>query len=252
MDSITIWHKVLQAGKKYAPQIMGGTACGLTIASSILSGIAGYKSSELVHQQYKEPKSKREIAKLTWKNYIPAGLCCVGSVALTAGSLVLSTRTQRSLIAACLALQAANKEYAESGMSWEEFTQERMKEQLQTVPFPQDPNLKLFYLDTGAYDWLGETYFESTMEEVLSAEYRLNRKYAFIGWQTVNDLRHLLDLEPVDGGDAIGWSMETQDGLFRCQWIEFEHEDVQIDEDLVCTVIHVTSAPSTEFMADWI
>jgi len=252
MDSITLWHKVMHAGKKYAPQIMGGVACGLTVASTVLSGVAGYKSAELVNQQYKKPTDKKEIAKLTWKNYIPAGLCCIGSVGLTAGSLVLSTKTQKSLIAACMAMQTAHQEFAKSGKTWEEFIDDRVKEELSEVPTGTTPGHKLFYLDGGETNWLGSTYFESTMEEVLAAEYRLNRKYAFIGWQTCNDLRHMFNLEPVDGGDAMGWSMETLDGLFRCQWIEFEHEDVEIDDGLVCTVIHVVSPQSSAFMSDWI
>lgn len=252
MDSISLWHKALGYGKKHTSQVMGGIACGLTIASSILSGVAGYKSAELVNQQYKKPMSKKEIAKLTWKNYIPAALCCVGSVGLTAGSLVLSTKTQKSLIATCLALQTAHSEFVESGKTWDEFLEDRMRDELHDIADSITPGKKLFYLDGGETNWLGSTYFESTMEDVLEAEYRLNRKYAFIGWQTCNDLRHLFDLVPIDGGDTIGWSMETMDGKFRCQWIEFEHEDVVIDEDLVCTVVHVMSPQSTAFMADWI
>lgn len=77
------------------------------------------------------------------------------------------------------------------------------------------------------YDRLSERHFESTIGKVLQAEYHLNRNMCLGGSVSLNDFYELLGLEPVDGGDDIGWFVS--DELY---WIDFSHPKTEIDDGL--------------------
>ena len=68
------------------------------------------------------------------------------------------------------------------------------------------------------YDQYSKRMFESTMSQVLQAEYHLNRNYALSGALYLNDFYEFLGLYGTDGGDQIGWTQES--GIY---WIDFNH-----------------------------
>ena len=74
-------------------------------------------------------------------------------------------------------------------------------------------NLVLFY------DNYSKRYFESTVEQVINAEYHLNRNYILRGYSVLNELYDFLGLEPVDFGNDMGWA-PTDEGEY---WIDFNH-----------------------------
>ena len=88
------------------------------------------------------------------------------------------------------------------------------------------------------YDSFSKRYFESSVNRVIQAEYYLNRDFAFGGRISVNYLYELLGLEPIDGGDDIGWGLDS--GL--C-WVDFNHYKSVLDDGLEIYVIDMNFLP---------
>ena len=92
------------------------------------------------------------------------------------------------------------------------------------------------------YDSFSKRYFESSINRVIQAEYYLNRDFALSGHLPVNHFYEFLGLELMDGGDDIGWSVES--GL--C-WIDFDHRKTILDDGLEVYAIYMEWLPTTEW-----
>ena len=78
------------------------------------------------------------------------------------------------------------------------------------------------------YDAISERYFQATISQVLQAEYHLNRNFALGGgFITLNQFYEFLGIEPVPGGDEVGWMVS--DGLY---WVDFDHQKTVVDDGL--------------------
>lgn len=80
--------------------------------------------------------------------------------------------------------------------------------------------------------------FESSINRVIQAEYHLNRDFVISGYLPANHFYQLLGLEPLGGGDTVGWSIDT--GIY---WIDFNHSKVTLDDGLEVLVIDMDWVP---------
>ena len=53
------------------------------------------------------------------------------------------------------------------------------------------------------YDHFGDRFFQCTMEQVLQAEYHLNRNFSLRGEASVNEFNSFLGIAPTDDGDML-------------------------------------------------
>ena len=97
------------------------------------------------------------------------------------------------------------------------------------------------------FDSYSSRYFESTMEDVLKAEYDLNRDLTLEDHVTLNRFYEYLGLDRVDGGDEIGWSTGANFALYWQSWIDFSHQKTEIDDDLECYIISFYQEPYLNF-----
>ena len=88
------------------------------------------------------------------------------------------------------------------------------------------------------------SYFQSTAEKVLKAEMELNRIFIIRRRATLNDFFKLLDLNPVEGGDNLGWSDEIGEQYYGYSWVDFEHYDVKMEDGMECTIISTPYPPA--------
>lgn len=101
-----------------------------------------------------------------------------------------------------------------------------------------NPDVKMFY------DEYTNLYFMSTMDEVLTAEYEINRDFALTGEVSLNHFYALLGLDPVHGGDSVGWSAD--DSFYEMcgyMWIDFTHIPLHVDDDTECISISFICPP---------
>lgn len=67
----------------------------------------------------------------------------------------------------------------------------------------------------------------------------MNRDFVISGYLPANHFYQLLGLEPLEGGDTVGWSIDT--GIY---WIDFNHSKVTLDDGLEVLVIDMDWVPA--------
>lgn len=159
--------------------------------------------------------SKTEIAKITWKCYIPTVLVGLGSIGCFVGANSISLR-RNAVIASLYSLsEAALKEYQQKvievlGKSKEE----KVHDALVQDKLDKDPASAKEVIVTGKgetlfYDSWSGRYFKTDMETVRRIQNDLNAKQ--LGGEmyvSLNDLYDELGLECVEMGNHIGWSVD--------------------------------------------
>ena len=106
------------------------------------------------------------------------------------------------------------------------------------------------------YDFYSGRYFHATKEEVLWAEYETNRSLFVNGAVGVNEFYNLVGLDPLPEYEHIGWACGMMEDTYWHPWIEFAHEDTEVDEGseghagVECTIISMPLEPFIDYL-EW-
>ena len=80
------------------------------------------------------------------------------------------------------------------------------------------------------YDSFSRNDFVAKMEDVIAAEYEINRQLSREGFVSVNDFYEMLEINHVAGGNELGWDVsELVDYCGEC-WLEFMNVE-HVEED---------------------
>lgn len=93
------------------------------------------------------------------------------------------------------------------------------------------------------YEEYSKRFFRASLEQVLAAEYHVNRNYILGGLNVLNDLYSLLGLEETDFGEEMGWA-PTDEGEF---WIEFNHRKAKLDDGTVFYILEMPFEPRVNY-----
>lgn len=201
--------------------------------------------------------TKLEKVKVAGPTYIPAAVTGVATIACIFGANVLNKRYQASLISAYALLDTSFKDYKRKLK--ELYGQETHNNIIDSLAIEKAENVNVtgayFSMDCDLsiedndgseklfYDEFSNRYFEATIEQVISAEYHLNRNYTLRGYSVLNELYEFLGLETTDNGSVLGW-MPTDEGEY---WIDFNHRKVVMDDGLECYIIEMPFEPKPDF-----
>ena len=78
------------------------------------------------------------------------------------------------------------------------------------------------------------------MEEVLKAEYELNRELHIKDYVGLNEFYDLLGLDGIQSGWDLGWSMRASLSHYWKKWIDFRHEKVEMEDGMECYILTMT------------
>lgn len=188
-----------------------------------------------------------EKIKIAGPIFLPSILIGAGTLACIFGANVLNKRKQASLISAYTLLENSYKAYKNKvGELYGEdadvnVRKEIVKDNYEETDISINDDKQLFY------DEFSQRYFESTLEDVLRAEYTFNRMIATEYGVFLNDFYDLIGLEEVDYGNYMGW-MDCQlvEDTWYC-WLDFIHTKVVMDDGLECTIITFGYEPAFDF-----
>ena len=172
--------------------------------------------------------------------YIPAILIGASTLACIFGAHSLNKRQQASLMSAYALLYNSYKEYKKKvDEVYGEGADARIKGEIAKDKYYQEDihvedEKQLFY------DYFSERYFESTMEEVMQAEYDLNRTLHTRDYAYLNDYYDMIGLDHIPYGWTLGWSIGAALSHYRKTWIDFRHEKVEMDDGMECYIITMT------------
>ena len=92
------------------------------------------------------------------------------------------------------------------------------------------------------YDEHSNRYFEATIEQVIQAEYHLNRNFTLRGYVYLNEFYEFLGLSITEYGDVMGWAV-NYDEIY---WVDFNHRKVAMDDGLEVYIIETPYEPTYE------
>lgn len=229
------------------------------VATAVLAVKATPKAMKLIDEAKEEKGedlTRLETVKATWKLYIPAVVTGVATITCIFGANTLNKRQQAAMISAYTLLDSYYKEYTQKVKDlYGEETHQKIinaiaaeKAENMAVQAPGYVNNNRLYTDEKCgeerlfYDEYGKRFFQATLEQVISAEYHLNRNYVLRGYTVLNELYDFLGLEPTKYGSELGWAIDD-DGSF---WIDFNHREMEI-EGIECIIIEMPFGPSLEW-----
>ena len=216
------------------------------VATSVLAVKATPKAVKLLEKAEKEKGEKLtvvETVKTAGPAYIPAAVVGISTIACIFGANALNKRQQASLISAYAFLDSSYKEYRKKvndiyGEDADEtVNKEIAKDKYEETDISKEDNKQLFY------DMFSRRYFNSTIEDIQRAEFKVNRKITKDGWAMLNDFYIDAGLEPMPSGEEFGWSEGGNRMRYWEAWVDFHHEKVVMDDGLECFIIHMMQEP---------
>lgn len=242
--------------------LIGAIGVGVTAVMTAKATPTAMKDVEVAKKKKGEDLTKAETIVAAAPAYATAIGAGVTTVACIVGSAVVSHKAQASLVGAYACLDRLHKDY--KGKVKELFGEDA-DQQIMSMISPEEtkrvvlnaeclcencclsdeePGEKVLF-----YDTLTERYFESTVEQVICAEYHLNRNYALGGNVSVLEWTEFLGLDPREGdvdaaaADSEVWNCSDIEGLY---WIDFNHRKVQLDTGLTCYIIETPFGPNCD------
>lgn len=248
----------LFVGRNGSTILTGMAGVGL-IATAVLTATATPKAMTRVdnaREEKGEELTKLETAIAAAPAYIPPILTGAATLACMFGANILNKRQQASLMSAYALVDTSFKEYKKKveelyGEGADvDVKAEIAKDKYKESELEPADGMKLFYDDFSG------RIFESTIENVLAAEYNINRDLSMQGYATLNMFYNYLGLVPIDGGDELGWSSGMNFDYYWQEWIDFGHHKTTMDkidfshqkttmgDDLECIMIVMFNEPT--------
>lgn len=236
--------------KRNASTILTGIGGAGVIATSVMAVKATPKAIKLLDKA-KEEKGENlttiEKIRVAGPAYIPSALIGISTIVCIFGANAINKRQQAALISAYALLDSSYKEYKNKVIElYGEDTDNHVHEEIAKDKYTGDKktsdNNKVLF-----YDEFSGRYFNSSMEDVLKAEYELNKKISVWGGAYLNDLYGLLGIPATDYGDYLGWSASSMYKMYWNQWLDFNHERFEFDDGLECFIISFAQEPIPDF-----
>lgn len=221
-----------------------------TIGTAVMAAKATPKAILLIEeaeQEKDEELTKFETVCAAAPAYIPSLVLGLSTLVCIFGANSLNKRQQAALTSAYALLNTSYKEYKEkfkelygeeaSNRVIEEIAKDKYEEEKES----EDDGLELFY------DEYSGRYFRSTTYTVQYAEYMVNREMIMRGYVYLNEFYEALGLEPIDGGDELGWSPGACLDCYWQEWVDFTHSKVEMEDGMECTIITMWAEPMLDF-----
>ncbi len=236
--------------KRNSSTILTCVGAAGVVTTTVLAVKATPKALTLL-EEAKEEKGKEltklEVVKVAGPAYIPAVVTGVSTIACIFSANMLNQRKQTAITGAYALLDQTYKEYRDKVKELyadevdTHIQTEIAKDKYKETDIEVDDGTELFY------DVFSKRYFNAKMEDVVKAEYEINKKISNWGGAFVNEFYELLDIPPIDGGDELGWSAGQLMEYIWAQWLDFDHDKVVMDDGLECYIITMNVEPMLDY-----
>jgi hypothetical protein len=235
------------------------------VGTAVLAAKATPKALALVEEAKVEKGDELttwETVKAAGPAYIPAVAAGAGTLMCVFGANVLNRHQQAAITSAYALINESYNQY--KGKLKELYGEEAHNKIVDAIAVEKAEDVTVSnynltsYCDLSIadgtseprlfYDEYANRFFETTVEQVMNAEYHLNRNFVLRGYAYLNEFYEFLGLEPTDYGSKVGWSVDD-DCIF---WIDFNHRKTLLDNDtLEAVIIETPWGPSIEAMEDY-
>lgn len=240
--------------------IVGGVG---VVGTAVLAVTATPKALVLVEEarvEKGEELTTWETIKATAPVYIPAVAAGAGTLACIFGANVLNKRSQAVVMSAYALINETHNQY--KNKLKELYGEEAHNKVVDAIMVEKAEEVTVSnynltsYCDLSIvdgtseprlfYDEFSNRVFETTVEQVMNAEYHINRNFVLKGYVTLNEFYEFLGLEPTEYGSTVGWSVDDE-----MYWIDFNHRKTLLDDDtLEVYIIEAPYGPTVEALTD--
>lgn len=237
---------------------LGGVGVVATTITAVKATPKALRLIEEAEQEKGEQLTKWETVRATAKVYLPSVGVGIATLACIFSAQILNQRQQAALMSAYALLDQSYKDYRRKTIElYGEETDEEIMNAI-AIEKAEDVGVRGSYLGTSCdlaleennsepqvfYDEHSGRYFESTVEQVLTAEYHLNRNYILRGYSYLNEFYEFLGIEETDYGSVLGWA-PNDDGMY---WIDFNHRKLESEEGKDVYIIEMPFEPTYDFL----
>lgn len=236
--------------KKNAPTILS-VAGGIGVVATTVSAIKITPKAVRLLDAAKDFKGEEltnlEKFKMVAPLYIPTIIYGATTILCIFGANVLNKRHQASLVSAYALLDNSYKEYKKKvieihGKDGElEIVEAIVEDKYEKEQTSTESDELLFY------DQFSGRFFNSSMNNVLSTFYQINRDVSTNYSATINDFYDYLDIPHIDGGDVLGWSVGMNSEAYWQEWIDFAVEERELEDGTKCNFIIIYQEPMVDF-----
>ena len=239
-------HRASLYVRRNAPTILTCVGGIGVVATSVMAVKATPKALQLLEEAKAEKGddlTKLEVVAVAGPAYIPAMVTGAATIACIFGANVLNRSQQASLASAYALIDNSYKEYKKKveelyGKEADaQVKQEIAKDKYKKSDVKDEDDKLLFY------DEFSGRFFNATMEDVLRAEYHVNREIDNLGWATLNEFYLKAGLEPIEGGFDVGWTEEENRARYWQSWVDFSQPKTILDDGLECYIITMYQEP---------
>lgn len=235
--------------------IVGAVGVIVTTIMAIKATPKALEKLEEAEEEKGEELTRTEKIKIAGPTYVPTVIAGVSTVVCVLGANILNKRQQAALVSAYALVDSSFKEYKRKLIelhgkeAHDEIIDALAVEKAKEVGITAASGCALTCLTDSEFcgdpvvfydEWSGR-YFETTIEQVISAEYHINRNFVLRGYTVLNELYEFLGLEPTDYGSTVGWSVEDE-----FYFIDFNHRKAILNDGLEVYIIETPWGPTTE------
>jgi hypothetical protein len=200
------------------------TAVGVvgTVSTAVLTGRASFKAAEVIREEQRDLRDPSDIAlpdfdlktkiNLVWTLYIPP----VGVGALTIAAIVFANRIDAQKAAALAAAYGVSErtlqEYREKVLEkLGEKKEQAIRDEIAQDRVNRDPveNKQVIIAGSGevlCYDNISGRYFQSSVEEIKTAENKVNWELLHHNQASLSFFYEQIGLPPTRHSDEVGWN----------------------------------------------
>lgn len=215
---------------EHSTTILSGLAAAGVVATAALAirvtprAMDKLRAAEMAKAQKENKESEAEdpckltpveVVFATWRDYLPAGLCGVTTIACIFGANQIGLKRSAALLNAYQLVDKAFGEYKDVvleqiGKNKELKVQEEVaKREIDANPVSDAQVIIVGGGDQLCYDSLTGRYFKSDVEAIRGAENEIKRRVLTDMYASHNEFYNLLGLEEVGVGDELGWNIEN-------------------------------------------
>lgn len=244
-------HRTKRFITRNAPTILTCASAAGVVVTTVMAVKAAPKALTLL-EQAKEEKGEEltvlEKANVAAPVYIPTIIVGVSTIACIVGANMLSKRQQASLASAYALLDSSYKDYKKKVAElYDDSVDQKIKAEIAKDKYDEEEPIVLDDGEELFYDEFSGRYFNATLYTVQHAEYQLNRDIQTQGHASLNDFYEYLGIDPIDGGDALGWSEGGNLAHYWQDWVDFNHHKAVLDDGLECCILSFFEEPFLDY-----
>lgn len=220
-----------------------------TVAASIHDTTKAMKRIKEEENRRNEKLSNKEVVLIAAPAFISTFLCSSVTIAFIFASDRMHVKQEAAIAGAYTMISRAYQEYR---ARVEEINDGAVdKQALTEIHETNIENVDVSNLDDNKllfFEEISGIYFESTMLEVVDAEYHFNRNYALRGgYGSLNEFYEFLGIQKTKEGAILGWSNWWGESHYGYTWVDFEHKLVTLDDGLECYIISYPFQPIANY-----